>query len=336
MAALGLAWVALPDPRELVTRNPRTTALIEQRRAEAARTRRAFRPQQAWVPLERISRRLVEAVVASEDAKFFGHAGFDWEALQGAARHDLERGRFARGASTITQQLAKNLYLGTEKSLLRKAREALLAMKLERALDKRRILALYLNVAEWGDGAFGVEAGARRHLGVSAASLDTAQAVLLASMLPAPRRVDLSRPSAWLRARSTRLLDRLHAERRIGDEEHRSASAALARLLAGPAPADDREEPPEEEATLPAPDSAVEASPAADAEAPRAAPGEPRTGEPEAEPPAAGSPAQPADAASPADRPAPPAEPAADQGGGATGGQESAAPRRQGSAPPQE
>ncbi len=269
-----LLWALLPDPGPLATRNPPTTALIEQRRAEAAKAGRRFRPQQSWVPLERVSRRLVEAVVASEDAKFFGHGGFDWEALREAARHDLARGRFARGASTITQQLAKNLWLGTDKSLLRKAKEAVLSAKLERTLDKRRILALYLNVAEWGDGTFGVEAGARRHLGVPAANLDWAQAVLLASMLPAPRRVDLQRPSAWLRARATGLLDRLHAEHRLGDDEHRGASAALARLLAGPAPADDRAEPPEEEApTAPPPDVRPEA-----AAAPSPRPSPPRSG----------------------------------------------------------
>jgi monofunctional biosynthetic peptidoglycan transglycosylase len=250
LAGVGLLWVLLPSPAPLATRNPPTTALIEQRRAEAARAGRRWRAQQAWVPLERISRRLVTAVVASEDATFFGHGGFDWSALQAAARHDLARGRFARGASTITQQLAKNLWLGTEKSLLRKAKEALLAVKLERSLDKRRILAIYLNVAEWGDGTFGVEAGARRHLGVSAAGLDWAQAVLLASMLPAPRKVDLARPSPWLRGRATRLLDRLHAEHQLDDAEHQSASAALARLLGDAAPADEREEPPEEEAPV--------------------------------------------------------------------------------------
>jgi monofunctional biosynthetic peptidoglycan transglycosylase len=245
IALLAILWVA---------RNPPTTALIEQRKAEAARARRRYRPQQAWVPLERMSRRLVEAVVAAEDAKFFGHGGFDWEALEDAARHDLARGRFARGASTITQQLAKNLYLGTEKSLLRKAKEAVLAAKLERALPKRRILALYLNVVEWGDGVFGAEAGARHHLGASAGSLTTAQAVLMASMLPAPRKADLAHPSAWLRRRAVGLLDRLHAEKRITDDEHRSASAELERLLAGPAPAVDEPDVPsdDEEAAPPA------------------------------------------------------------------------------------
>jgi monofunctional biosynthetic peptidoglycan transglycosylase len=305
LAAVGLLWASLPDPAEWATRNPPTTALIEQRRVEAARAGRRFRPQQAWVPLERISRRLVQAVVASEDAKFFGHAGFDWAALQEVTHRGLRRGRFGRGASTITQQLAKNLWLGTEKSLLRKAKEALLAVKLERSLAKRRILALYLNVAEWGDGTFGAEAGARRHLGVSAAGLDWAQAVLLASMLPAPRKVDLARPSPWLRARATRLLDRLHAERQLDDGEHRSASTALARLLGEPVPADERAEPPEEEA------------PAATAPAV-----EPAVGP--AEEPSAPSPTLP------------PVEPFQPQGGGIPAGQSEGAPKAQPPASPQE
>ena len=258
-AALAALWLTLPDPRAWAARNPPTTALMEQRRAEAARARRPWRPQQAWLPLDRISPRLVDAVVASEDAAFFGHHGFDWGAIREAARHDLERGRFARGASTISQQLAKNLWLGTEKSLLRKAREAALTARLERALGKRRILALYLNVAEWGDGAFGAEAGARRHLGTGAATLSTAQAVLLASMLPAPRRVDLARPPSWLRFRATRLLDRLRDEYGLGAEEHREASTELARLLQGPVPPGEPEAPPEEEPADSPADSPAEA-----------------------------------------------------------------------------
>jgi monofunctional biosynthetic peptidoglycan transglycosylase len=246
-ALLGVLWLALPDPTPLARRNPRTTALIEQRRAEARQKRRAFRPRRTWVPFERISRRMVDAVVLSEDARFWGHDGIDWDATRDAARHDLARGRFARGASTITQQLAKNLWYGTEKSLWRKVKEAVLAAKLEQALTKRRILTLYLNVAEWGDGVFGVEAGARHHFGSSAAGLSAAQAAVMASMLPAPRRVDLDEPSSWLKRRSRRLLARMAAAGRISTEEHEAARAELERILAGPAPEDDREDPPEEE-----------------------------------------------------------------------------------------
>jgi monofunctional glycosyltransferase len=261
VAALGGLWLATPDPAPLARENPRTTALVEQRRAEAKARRRAFRPRQVWVSLDRVSPRLVEAVLASEDANFFGHEGLDWDAIRLAAEHDLKAGRFARGASTLTQQLAKNLWLGTEKSLVRKAKEAVLAAKLERALSKRRILALYLNVAEWDDGVFGVEAGARARFGVSAGSLTTAQAIVLASMLPAPRKADLENPSSWLKRRSRRLLDRMRSAGRVTAEEHLHASAELERILAGPAPADDGDEPPDDDAPLPmAPIAAGEAT----------------------------------------------------------------------------
>src|SRR5512133_894389 len=245
---IGALWTTLPDPAPLAHELPKTTALIEQRRDEAKEKRRAFRVHQSWVGLDRVSRRMVEAVVMSEDARFFGHDGLDWAAMRDAAKHDLAKGSFARGASTLTQQLAKNLWFGTNKSLWRKLKEAVLASKLEHALSKRRILMLYLGVAEWGDGVFGVEAGARSRFGVSASQLTTAQAVVMASMLPAPRRVDLARPSRWLRARSHRLLDRMRDEGVIENEEHLRASAELERILSGAAPADDTgsDQPPEE------------------------------------------------------------------------------------------
>ncbi|HET9598852.1 MAG TPA: monofunctional biosynthetic peptidoglycan transglycosylase, partial [Anaeromyxobacteraceae bacterium] len=200
LLALGVAglWLALPDPRPLARENPRTTAVIDQRRAEARAAHRAFRLRQAWAPLDRISPRLVQAVLVSEDASFWAHAGFDLHEMQAAAEESLASGKRLRGASTLTQQLAKNLWLGTERSAWRKAKEAVLTMKLEHALPKRRILALYLNVAEWGDGVFGAEAAARERFGVGAAELSTAQAATLAAMLPAPRRADLSHPSRWL------------------------------------------------------------------------------------------------------------------------------------------
>lgn len=249
-AAIGLAllWLSLPDPAPFAKAPPATTALIEQRRAEARAHHRPFHPQRAWIPLERIPRHVVVAVVSSEDARFFEHEGIDWAATRDAAEVDLSRGRFTRGASTLTQQLAKNLWLGTEKSLWRKAKEAVLALKLERALQKRRILALYLNVVEFGNGVFGVEAGARARFGVGASELSVAQGVVMASMLPAPRKVDLREPSTWIKRRSRRLLDRLLQEGRLSAEEHSRAAAELERILAGPRPAEDDEEPPDDDA----------------------------------------------------------------------------------------
>jgi monofunctional biosynthetic peptidoglycan transglycosylase len=291
LLALGALWGTLPDPSPLARENPKTTALIEQRKLEAKGRGRRLRVQQSWVGLDRVSKRLVDAVVLAEDARFFGHEGIDWPAMRDAARHDMAAGNFARGASTITQQLAKNLWFGTDKSLWRKAKEAVLASKLERALSKRRILALYLGVAEWGDGVFGIEAGARLRFGVSAAQLTTAQAVVMASMLPAPRRVDLDHPSRWIRERAHRLLDRMRDEGGLGNDEHLRASAELERILAGAAPPDDTgsEEPPEEESP---PASAAEPASPPESE-PAAAPtsgSEPETLEPKPEEPSPAAP----------------------------------------------
>ncbi len=255
-AGLALLWSALPDPAGLAAHVPRTTALIEQRRAEARRARRPFAVAWRPVPLDGISPRLAEAVLASEDAGFFGHGAFDFRELRNAVGESVDRGRAVRGASTITQQLARNLYLGTERTLWRKLREAVLAVKLEQALPKRRILALYLNAVEWGEGVFGAEAAARARFGLDAAALTTAQAAVLAAMLPAPRRCDLASPSRWLRRRSRRVLDRLLDAGRLDPAEHAHASAELERLLAGPAPPRDEEEPPDEE-ELPAPAAAT-------------------------------------------------------------------------------
>lgn len=254
LAAAGLSamWVLLPDPAPLARGVPRTTALIEQRRAEARARRRVFTPQRTWISLDRIPRHVREAVLLSEDARFFEHEGIDWDATREAAEADLAKGRIARGGSTITQQLAKNLWLGTEQSLSRKAKEAVLAWKLERALPKARILALYLNVVELGNGVFGIEAGARAHFGVSASDLSVAQGVVLASLLPAPRKVDLAEPSTWLKRRSRRLLDRMAEAGKLTAEQHEHASAELERILAGPRPSGDEDEPPADEPAEPA------------------------------------------------------------------------------------
>ena len=281
-AGLAALWLTLPDPDRWASEPPRSTALVEQRRSEARAAGREYHPAMRWVALDRISRRLVDAVVAAEDASFFQHHGFDWEALWGAFRHNLTHGQYARGASTITQQLAKNLALCTEKSLLRKSREALLTVKLERRLDKRRLLALYLNVAEWGDGIFGAETAAQRHFGSSAASLTTAQAVLLAAMLPAPRRATLSPAPPWLAARARGLLQRLRDEQVIPAAEAATARAELETYLGGlpvATPGQEDAEPPADDA--PADDAPgvgtgpVPAGEAAPAPEPAAEPAEP-------------------------------------------------------------
>jgi monofunctional biosynthetic peptidoglycan transglycosylase len=167
---------------------PAGTAFMERRLDELRAKDPRARLQHRWVPYARISPELKRAVIAAEDAKFLDHEGFDWEAIQKAMEKNERRGKVVAGASTLSQQLAKNLFLSGARSWLRKAQEAVITAMLEHALDKRRILELYLNFAEWGEGVFGAEAAARHHFGVGAAQLDAAQAVWLAAILPSPRR----------------------------------------------------------------------------------------------------------------------------------------------------
>jgi monofunctional biosynthetic peptidoglycan transglycosylase len=149
-------------------------------------------------------------VIAAEDASFLTHEGFDWEGIRDAAWHNLETGEMKRGGSTITQQLAKNLYLSPERSLLRKAREALITRLLEHHLTKERILELYLNVAEWGNGVYGAEAAARHHFGKSAADVTIDEAAWLAAILPSPRQYDPLRKTGALARRQQRVLRWIH------------------------------------------------------------------------------------------------------------------------------
>jgi monofunctional biosynthetic peptidoglycan transglycosylase len=164
-----------------------------------------------WVAYERISVQLKRAVVAAEDAKFAGHEGFDWEAIQKALERNVKRGRVVAGASTISQQLAKNLFLSGERSWLRKGQEAAITWMLEAVMSKRRILELYLNFAEWGEGVFGAEAAARHHFGVSAAALGPEQAAWLAVILPSPRRYERGRLTPYLAERVGIILARMPA-----------------------------------------------------------------------------------------------------------------------------
>jgi monofunctional biosynthetic peptidoglycan transglycosylase len=212
-AGVLLYWfVTNPNVSVLATTNPSTTAFIELRKAEAVEKGRSFNPRWTWVPLRRISPHLQRAVIVAEDASFYQHNGFDWEGLKEAATRNLDKGELRRGGSTITQQLAKNLYLSSDKSLFRKAREAMLTWQLEGALTKKRILELYLNVAEWGRGVYGAEAAARHHFGKSAADLTAEEAALLAAMLPSPRRYDPLRLTPYLIKRQKEILRRMGHE----------------------------------------------------------------------------------------------------------------------------
>jgi len=175
-----------------------------------------------WLPYERISVNLKRAVVAAEDARFLDHEGFDWEMIQKAMARNEKRGRVIAGASTISQQLAKNLFLSSERSWLRKGQEAIITWMLEDVLSKRRILELYLNVAEWGDGIFGAEAAARHHFEKSVAELTDEEAALLAAMLPSPRRSDPMQYTPYLARRQEEILYWMHRENGI----HRPTATA--------------------------------------------------------------------------------------------------------------
>jgi len=166
---------------------PRETAFMATRLSELQARRPGARLAYKWVPYDRISVELKRAVIAAEDAKFVEHEGFDWDGIQHAIDKNVRRGRVVAGGSTITQQLAKNLFLSAQRSYWRKAEEALITLMLEALLDKRRILELYLNVVEWGDGVFGAEAASRHYFGASSAALTPEQAARLAAMAPNPR-----------------------------------------------------------------------------------------------------------------------------------------------------
>ncbi|BCA55155.1 Monofunctional biosynthetic peptidoglycan transglycosylase [Nitrospira sp. KM1] len=210
LVALGIVWLlAMPDISTLERSNPKTTALIEARESRSREEGKRINRNWIWVPISRVSPHLRRAVVAAEDASFFTHEGFDWEGIKDAALYDLERGELKRGGSTITQQLAKNLFLSSERSLFRKAHEALITTMLERRLTKQRILELYLNVAEWGRGVYGAEAAARHHFKKPAHDLTADEAAWLAAMLPSPRRYDPIRKTAALMRRQVRILHRM-------------------------------------------------------------------------------------------------------------------------------
>ena len=172
--------------------DPGSTSFMRIRLAELRKSDPQAELRHQWVPYERISIHLKRAVVAAEDDRFLDHDGFDWEGIERALERNAEEGRITAGGSTISQQLAKNLFLSSSRSWLRKGQEAAITMMIEATWDKRRILEVYLNVAEWGNGVFGAEAAARHYHGRPAASLGPAEAARLAVMLPNPRRYEKS------------------------------------------------------------------------------------------------------------------------------------------------
>jgi monofunctional biosynthetic peptidoglycan transglycosylase len=184
-----LLWFGLmPDISKLKKENPKKTAFMEYREKQWKEKGTGNNIYQIWVPLSSISPYLIKAVLIAEDDKFWRHEGFDYEAIRKAIERDLKAKRLKFGGSTLSQQLARNLYLSPEKSLLRKMSEALITWRIEKVLPKRRILELYLNVVEWGEGIFGIEAASRHYYGKPSSELTPFEATRLAAILPSPKR----------------------------------------------------------------------------------------------------------------------------------------------------
>lgn len=199
-------FITFPGISKLRNENPTTSSMIEHRLSEARAEGREPRKDMLWVPMEQISPNLAKAVLAGEDARYFEHNGFDWDAIEAAWDEAVKEGEkeakeegdydpndwippmpsFKRGASTVTQQLAKNLYLSEDRNFLRKGREAVYTYFLERELSKKRILEIYLNVIEWGDGIYGAEAASRHYFKKSASQLTREEAAYLSAMIPSP------------------------------------------------------------------------------------------------------------------------------------------------------
>jgi len=199
-------YLTFPGIAKLRNENPVRTSMMQARASEALEKGKKPRQYQIWMPISSISPNLQRAVLAGEDARFFEHEGFDWDSIEKAwkeAREEAEKEakkdsdydpdswipplpKFKRGASTVTQQLAKNLYLSEERSFLRKGREAVITYFIEREISKKRILEIYLNVIEWGEGVFGAEAASRHYFRKSASNLTRNQAAYLAAMIPSP------------------------------------------------------------------------------------------------------------------------------------------------------
>ena len=208
-SVMAYGYLTLPDVRPLATTNPKTTAFMELREREAAAAGKPVKHVQRWVPYSRMSMNLRRAVLAAEDSAFFEHEGIDIAEIKKSIQTSIEKGESLRGASTITQQLAKNLYLSPSRDPMRKIKELMITWRLETALSKARILEIYLNVIEWGDLVWGAEAAARTYFGVSASALSREQAALLAGAIINPRVYSPANPRGRLLRRQQIILARM-------------------------------------------------------------------------------------------------------------------------------
>jgi monofunctional glycosyltransferase len=234
----GWLWLTTPDVGWLRTANPQTTAMMRHRQEEQSLTAQTGRSRWEWVGLSRISPYLIQSVVESEDALFFEHRGFDWEGMWEALLTDLRERRMVVGGSTLTQQVAKNIFLSPSRTPMRKLREAVLTYRLERDLTKARILELYLNIVEWGPGVYGAEAAAQMHFNKSAAELRLSEAIRLTAVLPNPYRLSpLDYTHPYIKERAQEILNGMLGRGWISRVTHEQASTELRDLQASQAAA---------------------------------------------------------------------------------------------------
>jgi monofunctional glycosyltransferase len=211
---VSIEFFTLPS-RASITRlrkdNPSLTALMEQRNEEAKNKGKKFAIRQQWISLSRVNPSIIHAVIVAEDGTFYEHEGIDWYEVKESIKKDFEKGKFARGASTITQQLAKNLYLSTSKDPMRKLKEIVITSWLEEILSKERILELYLNIIEWGDGLFGVEAASLVYFGKHASELSREESARLAAVIPSPLKHKPNIDARYVLFRKNIILTRMEA-----------------------------------------------------------------------------------------------------------------------------
>lgn len=216
-------YLNLPDVSWLKEKNPKITALMQQRIDEAAEKGKKLRIRQQWVSFKTIPKKLRQAVRVSEDAGFYLHHGIDFEELKKSFEKNWEKGEIVRGGSTITQQLAKNLFLSTERSYLRKLKEYFIAKRLEKELTKARIFHIYLNIIELGKGIFGVQAASRYYYGKNVSQLSLNEMVRLAAIIPRPLKITPNSNSRWLKWKTKWILGKLKLYHYISDEEYNRA-----------------------------------------------------------------------------------------------------------------
>ncbi|MCP3953376.1 MAG: monofunctional biosynthetic peptidoglycan transglycosylase [Desulfobacterales bacterium] len=231
VVAIVMAYVLTPEPREYKIKNPKKTAFMEMRINAAKKKGKTLYISHRYIKYSRISQDLKDAVRISEDGGFFWHNGFDFAEIKESIATNLKNMKFKRGASTITQQLAKNLYLSSKKSIVRKLEEAFLTLKLEQQLSKNRIFDLYLNYIEFGNGVFGVEAASEKYFKKSASKLTVFESARLASIIPNPRKWSPNKPTKRLKYRTKILLTRMYKFKKISKKEYDIASKEFERFF---------------------------------------------------------------------------------------------------------